>query len=152
MSLAEAANLTLGPGVVEPKIDDANQTNEDKDASDDGEIGDDQKPVGAEAEEALFAALEKNVEKEDAELPHEQPNDVKLAPKLLQSALEQGQVEPEDSAGEDEKKAAESPSSPEPHHPHARVRVDCQPKSFSNLFVVAMRTNIFFLGDAGKPT
>jgi hypothetical protein len=82
---------------------------------------------GAEEEEALFGAMEEEDEKEVR--AYDQPKDVKAAPTLLRTALEQGQVEPDDSESEDDKKKGEekkgeeeskTPATPEHHH-HARV-------------------------------
>lgn len=93
----------------------------DNEVDNDVDNDDDQKSVGAEEEEALFVAMEKDEESKDALLPHSQPKDVKAAPKLLQSAIEQGEVPPDDSESD-----AEQPESTktdaEPHHAHARVR------------------------------
>jgi hypothetical protein len=111
MSLEEAGNGSLDSGLVKPKIDDkVKETKEPvEDSSADGDVVDDEESEGAEEEEALFVAMEKDNEKEEAEHLQDQPNDFKAAPKLLQSALEQG---------------VEKPSSPEPHHPHGRVRTN----------------------------
>ena len=87
---------------------------------------------GAEEEEALFVKMEEDEEKEEAAHPHDQPTDVKAAPKLLQTALEKGEVEPDDSEKEEDKKVEEQkaagPPSPD-HHYHARVSF-----SFFSLF------------------
>jgi hypothetical protein len=126
MSLEEAGNGSLDSGLVKPKIDDkVKETKEPvEDSSADGDVVDDEKSEGAEEEEALFVAMEKDNEKDEAEHLQDQPNDLKSAPKLLQSALEQGQVKSDDSDSEGEKKVVEKPSSPETHHPHARVRTN----------------------------
>jgi hypothetical protein len=126
MSLEEAGNGSLDSGLVKPKIDDkVEETKEPvEDSSVDGNVVDDHNSEGAEEEEALFESMEKDNEKEEAEHLQDQPNDVKSAPRLLQSALEQGQVKSDDSESEDEKKVVDKPSSPETHHPHARVRTN----------------------------
>jgi hypothetical protein len=71
-------------------------------------------------EEALFVAMEKDEESKDALRTHPQPKDVKAAPKLLQSAIEQGQVNPDDSESDSEQVGSTIADS-EPHHAHARV-------------------------------
>lgn len=76
---------------------------------------------GAEEEDELFT----NIEKEEAtqQAVVEQPKDVKAAPKLLQKALEAGQVQPSDSEQEEEKETeVKKPESPE-GHVHPRVRI-----------------------------
>lgn len=88
---------------------------------DDVDNDDDQKSLGVEDEEALFVAMEKDEESRDARLPHSQPKDVKAAPKLLQSAIEQGEVKPDDSESDSEQQDA-TKTDAEPHHAHARVR------------------------------
>lgn len=54
-------------------------------------------------EDALFTSLEKEQEKEEMEHPHEQPKDYHVAPKLLQQALEKGEVKADDSEEESDK-------------------------------------------------
>jgi hypothetical protein len=88
---------------------------------DEGETNDDKMSDGAEEEEALFVKLEEDEERQESKQLHDQPKDVNAAPKLLQSALEQGQIKPDDSESEDEKKKTETAAPPEHHH-HARVR------------------------------
>ena len=55
-------------------------------------------------EEAIFIAMEKDQEMEDAAHPLSQPKAVEAAPKLLQSALEKGEVQADDSESDDDKK------------------------------------------------
>ena len=97
---------------------------------------DDEKSIkseGADEEDALFTTLEQNEEEEEAANPHNQSSDVKVAPKLLQSALAQGQVTMDDSSNsekndeknviEEEKKGEESTADAPPDQiVHQRVR------------------------------
>lgn len=104
----------------EPKLPSTN----DKSNADEGDEEDDMKTPEEQEddeEEKLFEKLEHDEEEEEATHPHDQPSDVKAAPKLLQKALEQGQVKPDDSEDEAEKKdeSGDAPKSPE--HKHARV-------------------------------
>jgi SNF2 family DNA or RNA helicase len=83
--------------------------------------------------------MEEEEVKEEEAHPHDQPTDVKAAPKLLQTALEKGEVDPDDSEKEEgpkkeeeKKREEESKASPSTtdHHHHARVsgllRGSCQ--------------------------
>lgn len=79
------------------------------------------KSVGAEEEEALFVAMEKDEESKETLRPHAQPKSVKTAPKLLQSAIEQGELKPDDSESDSEQPGSTNAGS-EPHHAHSRVR------------------------------
>jgi hypothetical protein len=98
------------------------------------EEDDDVVSEGAQEEDALFTSLEIDEEKEEASHPHDQPRDVKAAPRLLQTAFEKGEVKADEDSESDEKeeKKTESESqqasqpaaeSPQHHHPqnHARV-------------------------------
>jgi hypothetical protein len=72
----------------------------DDDDDDDDAIDDDGQSVkseGADEEDALFSTLEHQVEEEEAAHPLEQPTDATAAPKLLQAALKQGEVQMDDS-------------------------------------------------------
>jgi len=97
----------------------ANKTEPSKSAKTEDDNDDDQKSVGAE-EEALFVAMEKDEESKDSLHLHTQPKDVKAAPKLLQSAIKQGQVKPDDSESDSEQPDSTKPD-PEPHHAHSRT-------------------------------
>jgi hypothetical protein len=60
------------------------------------------KSEGADEEDALFTNLEQEEEKEEAIHPHHQPKDAAAAPKLLQQAIQAGEVK-EDSDTEEKK-------------------------------------------------
>lgn len=92
--------------------EDGDDDNHADDGSEDGKV-----------EDALFSKMEEEDEKEEATYLHDQPTDVKAAPKLLQKAFEKGEVEPDDSEKEEvSTKAEEKPESPsKDHHYHARV-------------------------------
>lgn len=74
---------------------------------------DDGAEEGAQEEDALFTALEHSEEEKEAQQPHDQPTDVHVAPTLLKSALETGQVK---SDSEDEAKEEKKPE-----HVHSRA-------------------------------
>ena len=133
-----AANVPVSASMVSKEGDD-----EDEDV-DGGEAIEE----GADVEDELFTNLERDQEKEDAaHAGDEQPKDVAAAPKLLQAAIEKGDVKMDDSESdedaakkkgatqEEEKKGEEDkgPGSPRhDHHHHARVRFSkyshCRPK------------------------
>jgi hypothetical protein len=105
-----------------------------KSSVNDEEDDDDVVSEGAQEEDALFTSLEIDEEKEEASHPHDQPRDVKAAPRLLQTAFEKGEVkadEDSESDAKEEKKAEPesqqasqpAPESPEHHHPQNRARV-----------------------------
>lgn len=108
----------------EPVVEKAPVKETDEKAAEDMDE-DDVKDDNSEAEEeALFEKLEHDEEEKEAKELHEQPKDVKAAPKLLQSGLEQGLVKPDESESEDDKKdpayEAKAAETKEQHH-HARV-------------------------------
>jgi hypothetical protein len=76
-------------------------------------------PAEDEEEEALFTTLEQEALQSPSKEP--QPKDVKAAPKLLQKALEAGQVQASDSEQESDKDKEDGEKPPEPHV-HQRVR------------------------------
>ncbi len=75
---------------------------------------DDDDDEGAQEEDALFSALEHSEEEKEAHQPHDQPTDVHVAPTLLKSALETGQVKSDSEDEEKEEKKVD-------HHVHSRV-------------------------------
>jgi hypothetical protein len=83
---------------------------------DDDLLEDDTKlpPEDDEEEEKLFTTLEQQALLSPSKEP--QPRDVKAAPRLLQKALEAGQVQASDSEQESDKEK-------EPHEPHLHQRV-----------------------------
>jgi hypothetical protein len=78
----------------------------DDDAKDDDDVS--VKSEGADEEDALFTTLEIKEEQEEKSHPHEQPNDAKAAPMLLQSALAKGDVKMDDSGNGIEEKKGET--------------------------------------------
>ena len=90
-------------GSVDDEDDDCGNPDDDDAAAEEG----------AQEEDALFTALEHSEEEKEAQLPHDQPTDVHVAPTLLKSALETGQVK---SDSEDEAKEEKKPE-----HVHSRV-------------------------------
>lgn len=71
------------------------------------------------AEEALFVQMEQEEEAHDQE---DQPVEITAAPRLLQKALQDGDVKASDSE-EEEKKAVDSHVASPEHHVHQRVSV-----------------------------
>ena len=73
---------------------------------------------GAQEEDELFTNIEKEEEAEAAAHVAAQPKDVKAAPRLLQKALETGDVQASDSEQESDQ---EKKPQGEDHHVHQRV-------------------------------
>jgi hypothetical protein len=123
-------NSSIATGTtVTPPIKTVPSTREEVKDDDEEEDTQSIQSEGADEEDALFTNLEQEEEKEEAAHPHEQPNDKKAAPKLLQSALAKGDVKMDDSehgtvASDTEIKAEdgrEEATEEEPHF-HHRVR------------------------------
>jgi hypothetical protein len=115
-------NGVNGVLAVPIQTEDTKPTIHDNDDVDDDDA--DMKIPDEDLEEKLFEKLEHDQQEQELTHPHEQPKDVKAAPKLLQSAFQKGEVVPEDSESDSEKKsaAAEAAVASADHHTHARVR------------------------------
>jgi len=93
---------------------------------DDNDAGPPPAPEGSDAEEALFSNLEQDADGADGQ-GQEQPKSLEAAPKLLQKALEKGEVQASDSEQESDKDHEDErkePASPQ-RHVHQRVRNVC---------------------------
>jgi hypothetical protein len=116
---------TNGALAVPVEMKDTKPATGDDDDDDEEDDADEKVPDEDDLEDKLFEKLEHDQEEQALTHPHEQqPNDVKAAPKLLQSAFQKGEVAVEDSESDSEKKSAavEVAEADPDHHTHARVR------------------------------
>lgn len=116
---SEEVNHTAEDG--KPMADESAKAEKDS-----GSNGAEPQEEGADEEEALFVNIEHQQEENEAEEkvhPHDQPRDIIEAPKLLQSALKDGQVKASDSEEDSiaNNKDEVTPASPEQPHYHQRV-------------------------------
>lgn len=108
MSTTENSSETLPPKVAQDKDSEQATSMLEKPVSiltpEDEEVEGEEKEEGADDEENLFANLEKEQETRLLSSPSlvPQPKEVHAAPKLLQKALEDGQVQASDSEQESE--------------------------------------------------
>ena len=160
--MMDTAKVTNEPETapVTSKVEPSDQAEALEDLDDADNDNDEKAVEGADEEEALFVKMEEDEVTEEATLTHEQPTDVKAAPKLLQKALENHEVEPDDSEKvdtskkEEEKKGEEEiktgPSEPE-HHYHARVSmIGIQIGDHSDTNTVSRVLKIYISGETTR--
>lgn len=108
-----------------------------------GEDDEEEEKVEDDEEEALFVTLEQQEEEELHRAVDQQPTDIHAAPRLLQKALEEGQVKADDSEEDTPKEVISQPVQgvPNPHdkasHPHVHHRVSAGAKSVPRVLSVS---------------
>ena len=127
---APSASTTIEPAIIDSPMTEARSKVLDEADLDDGVAeGEEEEEEGAKEEDALFTTIEhEQEEQETQDVP--QPKDVTAAPRLLQKALEVGQVKADaseedsdkEASTQEEKKAEQEaqkqPASPEKHVHH----------------------------------